>query len=123
LIAFEAMTSGRQWSFRGVTGEPITVNVDPRFLTNSGDAAINHALADGGITAAFCYQVNAAIRAGSLVMVLDTFSPSPVPIQALFPTSRLLSSKVRAFLELAERAAPNWKFLGVGEPWRATKSL
>lgn len=114
LIAFEAMTAGRQWSFRGTKGDAISVNVDPRFLTNSGDAAIGHALADGGITAAYCYQVDAAIRAGSLVQVLDSFSPSPVPIQALFPTSRLLSSKVRAFLDLAEQAAPDWKFLGVG---------
>lgn len=110
LIAFLALTPGREWSFRGPGSPPLMVPVNPRFATNSGDAAIEHALAGGGITAALSYQVETARRAGALVEVLADFAPPAMPIQALFPSPRLISAKVRAFLEFAQRAARSWSF-------------
>ena len=112
LIAFEATTAGGVWSFQSPEGRPFEVPIASHFSTNSGDAAIDHALAGGGITAALCYQVDIPVRTGALVEVLRDFAPPPAPIQAVFPTSRLLSAKVRAFLDLAEAAAKDWKFLG-----------
>jgi DNA-binding transcriptional LysR family regulator len=40
--------------------------------------------------------------------VLAAFEPAPVPIQIVYPHSRLLSSNVRAFIDLAlaARASP-----------------
>ena len=40
--------------------------------------------------------------------VLQAFAPPPLPIQAVFPTSRLLSRKVRAFIDLVEHPSPAW---------------
>lgn len=111
VVAFQALTPGRDWTFHPPEGAPFQVEVAPRFTTNSGDAALDHATRGGGITAAFCYQVDAAVRSGALVEVLSAFAPPPVPIQAVFPSSRLLSGKVRAFVALAERVAPTWQFL------------
>jgi DNA-binding transcriptional LysR family regulator len=115
LIAFRSIAAGQEWTFQGPRGNHFHLEVDPRFATNSGDAAINHAAGGGGITAAFCYQVDSALRAGTLVEVLRAFSPPAVPIQAVFPTSRLLSNKVRAFLSLAEGVAPTWQFVASSE--------
>ncbi len=106
LIAFRPMTQGRRWNFVRDRGEAVSVAITPSFSTDSGDAAIGHALADGGITPALEYQVASALRYGRLIEILADFASTPVPIQAVFPTSRLLSTTVRAFLDLATEVAP-----------------
>lgn len=113
LVSFDAITPGRTWPFcKG--NRTIDIEVEPGFATNSGEAALDHVIAGGGITAALCYQADAALRARSLVEVLEPFSPPPMPIHAVFPSSRLLSTTVRAFINLAEQAASDWQFLA---PW------
>jgi DNA-binding transcriptional LysR family regulator len=108
LIAFSGAASRRDWSFWS-EGTASSVPVAPRFFSNSGDAAIDHAIAGGGIASALSYQVVDACRAGRLVELLQAFAPPPLPIQAVFPTSRLLSRKVRAFIDLTERASSAWQ--------------
>jgi DNA-binding transcriptional LysR family regulator len=111
LIGFRPLTGQGAWTFRDADRTEVQVAVSPRFTTNNGDVAISRAAAGGGITAAYCYQVDALLRSGALVEILAAFAPDPIPIQAVFPTSRLLSAKVRAFLELAAGAAAGWPFL------------
>lgn len=108
LIAFAGPASRREWSFWS-DGQVSSVPVAPSFFSNSGEAAIDHAIAGGGIASALSYQVVEACRTGRLVEVLREFAPPPLPIQAVFPTSRLLSRKVRAFIDLVERASPAWQ--------------
>ena len=55
-------------------------------------------------------QVVEAVRAGRLEVVLRGFEPPPRPIQIVYPTTRLLSAKVRAFVELATTTR-DWKFV------------
>ena len=110
LIGFTALTPGSEWGFRDLTGNPLRVAVAPYFATNAGDAAIAQAAAGGGITAALCYQVADALVSGALSEVLAAFRLPPLPIQAVYPSSRLLSGKVRAFLTLAEQDAAGWRF-------------
>jgi DNA-binding transcriptional LysR family regulator len=102
LITFRIMTPGREWTLHGPGGEMLTVEVNPRFATNSGDAAIGHAMGAGGVATVFRYQVQTALDSGALVEILAAYAPPPTPIHAVFPTSRLLSSSVRAFLDLAQ---------------------
>ena len=108
LIAFSGPASRREWPF-WTAGKMSTVPVAPQFFSNSGDAAIDHAIAGGGSASALSYQVVEACRTGRLVEVLREFAPPPLPIQAVFPTSRLLSRKVRAFIDLAEQTAAAWQ--------------
>ena len=77
---------------------------------NNGEAAIDYAAGDGGILPALSYQVAGPIERGELVEVLASFARPPLPIQAVFPTSRLLSANVRVFLDLAAAAARVWRF-------------
>jgi DNA-binding transcriptional LysR family regulator len=108
LIAFSGAVSRREWPFWS-GGQVSSVPVAPQFFSNSGEAAIDHAIAGGGIASALSYQVVEACHTGRLVEVLGEFAPPPLPIQAVFPTSRLLSRKVRAFIDLAERASSAWQ--------------
>ncbi len=110
LIAARSSGIGRSWMFRTPQGQSIEIGIDAYFISNTIETTIDRALADGGITSAFRYQVVQHLRSGALQTVLPSFAPDPVPIQAVFPTTRLVSSKVRAFLDMAETAAPSWQF-------------
>jgi DNA-binding transcriptional LysR family regulator len=107
LIAFTALAPGRAWRFQRGDGQ-VEVDVTPSFTTNNGDAAIAHALTGGGITMALSYQVVDQIKAGALRTVLEEFEPAPYPIQLMYPDSRLLSVKVRTFVDLAVSARHWW---------------
>lgn len=47
------------------------------------------------------------VAAGRLVPVLPLWRPPPVPVHAVFPSSRYLSPKVRAFVDLALERFPS----------------
>jgi DNA-binding transcriptional LysR family regulator len=109
LIAFDTLGPNREWRFDHPERGGVRVPLHPRFSTNSGEGAIEHALRGGGITAVFRYQVSSAIAEGRLVELLDKFAPPEVPIQAVFPTTRLLSIKVRALLNAFEVRQFQWQ--------------
>jgi DNA-binding transcriptional LysR family regulator len=98
-IQFGAAAAGLEWRFVE-DGREIRVNVAPRFTTNSADAAIHYAAQGGGLTRVLAYQAAEAIKDGRLKIVLAKFEPPALPIHIVYPTSRLLSAKVRAFIDL-----------------------
>lgn len=107
LIAFHAGQQRRGWRF--ADGQEIDLTARERFLTDSGEAAIDQALAGGGIAAVYCYQVAPALAEGRLTEVLRDLAPPAITIQAVFITTRLLSAKVRAFLDLLDELSVRWK--------------
>ncbi len=111
LIHFTALSPAPEWRFER-KGREHTVRFSPRLVTNSGDAAIGHALLGGGLTLALAYQVADAVKAGRLVTVLEAFEPPPLPISCVYPSARMVSANTRAFLELA--AGQRWVFGGAG---------
>jgi DNA-binding transcriptional LysR family regulator len=90
-------------------GREVSVASTPRFITNSADAAIWHAEQGGGVTRVMAYQAAEAIKAGRLKIVLAKFEQPPLPIHIVYPTSRLLSAKVRTFVDLVVEVS-DWKF-------------
>ncbi|WP_159005518.1 LysR family transcriptional regulator [Bradyrhizobium sp. S69] len=98
-IQFGAATAAPEWRFVE-DGREVRVVCTPRFTTNSADAAIQYAGQGGGLTRVLAYQAAEAIKAGRLRIVLKKFEQPALPIHAVYPTSRLLSAKVRAFIDL-----------------------
>jgi DNA-binding transcriptional LysR family regulator len=107
-IQFGAMTAAPDWRFIE-DGQEIRVSPTPRFATNSADAAIQHAEAGGGLTRVLAYQAAASLKAGRLKIVLAKFEQPPLPIHIVYPTSRLLSAKVRTFIDLVTETS-DWHF-------------
>ncbi len=96
-IVFSGLSSGNEWVF---AGKPLLrVTVKPRLRTNQFDAAIDACLAGLGYGQFLCYQVDALIAAGRLKRVLTAYEPPPLPINIVYPSARLLSANLRAFLE------------------------
>jgi DNA-binding transcriptional LysR family regulator len=90
-------------------GKEIRIAPVPRLMTNSADAAIQYAAAGGGLTRVLAYQAADAIKRGRLKIVLAKFEQPPFPIHVVYPTSRLLSAKVRAFIDLVVEVS-DWHF-------------
>ena len=107
-IQFGASAVPAEWRF-DEAGEEIRVATTPRLSTNSADAAIQYVEQGGGLTRVLAYQAADAIRRGGLKIVLEKFEQPPLPIHIVYPTSRLLSAKVRAFVDLVTETA-DWHF-------------
>jgi DNA-binding transcriptional LysR family regulator len=107
-IQFGATAAPPDWRFVR-DGSEVRVTPAPRFITNSSDAAIQYAEAGGGLTRVMFYQAADALRGGRLRIVLAKFEQPPLPIHLVYPTSRLLSAKVRTFIDLVTEIS-DWHF-------------
>jgi DNA-binding transcriptional LysR family regulator len=107
-IQFGAMTAQPDWHFVE-DGREIRIAVTPRFTSNSSDAAIQYAEQDGGLTRVMAYQAAESLKAKRLRIVLAEFEQPAVPIHVVYPTTRLLSAKVRTFIDLVTEIT-DWHF-------------
>jgi DNA-binding transcriptional LysR family regulator len=107
-IQFGGAAVSPDWRFVR-DGNEIRVAPVPRLTTNSADAAIGYAVRGGGLTRVLAYQAADAIKAGRLKILLAKFEPPSLPIHIVYPTSRLLSAKVRAFIDLVVEIS-DWHF-------------
>lgn len=100
IIAFTGLMPNREWRFvDGKSGKSISLT--PRFEINDAVASIAAAEAGDGITMALSYMVADKIRDRRLVPVLEAYSPPSVPVHLVYPQSRLISPKLRAFVDFA----------------------
>lgn len=99
IVHFGALSAAPDWRFVE-DGQEVRVACAPRFTTNSADAAIFHVEQGGGLTRVLAYQAAEGLASGRLKAVLVDYEIPPLPIHLVYPTSRLLSAKVRAFVDL-----------------------
>jgi DNA-binding transcriptional LysR family regulator len=112
----EALLSHQTIQFGPVTnwrfardGRDVEVTPSPRFISNSADAALQYAEAGGGLTRVLAYQAVDGLKRGRLKIVLAKFEKPALPIHIVYPTSRLLSAKVRTFIDLVVETT-KWRF-------------
>ena len=112
VIQFTALSPHCEWRFVR-HGEESRAPFAPTYVTNSADAAVGRAELGGGLTMVLAYQVVDAVREGRLRIVLAEFEPPPSPIHLVYPSTRLLSAKVRAFVDLLTSTC-DWRFVDLG---------
>jgi len=99
-VTFDGLMSPDAWTF--VAGKStISVAIHSRLVVNTAEAAIDAAVAGVGITRVLSYQVADAIRAGTLVLALREFEPTPAPVSLVYAGQGRLPLKLRAFLDFA----------------------
>ena len=101
LSRFECLSLGQQrgWNFLDEKGELITVKVGGRLECNDGAVLHEWALAGRGLAWRSLWEVDADLRAGRLVSVLDAFAAPKTGIYAVFPQRKHLALRVRLLID------------------------
>jgi DNA-binding transcriptional LysR family regulator len=89
-----------RWSFTGADGER-SVAVSARLVVNTVQAALDAAVADGGMVRVLSYQTAPLEASGALRRILIPYEPPPIPIHIVHPAGRHLSPKIRLFIDRA----------------------
>ena len=90
-----------KWPFEGRDGL-LSIKVRGDFRANSGMTIRAAALEGVGIASVPAFLVREDIETGRLVPVLSQFAPAPIRISAVYPSARLLSRKVKLFVEFMQ---------------------
>jgi DNA-binding transcriptional LysR family regulator len=109
-LCYTLMSGSDVWDFVA-DGEAMPVEIAGRLRADNGDALRVAALRGLGLCYLPTFIAGADLQSGSLVSVLGEFMPADFAAYAVYPTARLLSPKVRAFVDfLIERfgGTPYW---------------
>jgi DNA-binding transcriptional LysR family regulator len=100
-----------EWQFVSKEGKPWAVQINGPLHANNGDVLRAAALQGLGIVYLPSFIVGPDVQASTLASLIPEFVPTDTAIHAVYPHSRHLSPKVRAFINfLAERygSRPHW---------------
>lgn len=102
------------WSFHSADGVT-TVPIISKVMSNNADLLRHCALAGMGIAMRSSYSLGDDLITGKLVRVLSDHPINKVSVQLVYPSRRLLSAKVRSFVDfmMAEFPHPD------SDPWLA----
>jgi DNA-binding transcriptional LysR family regulator len=97
-----ARSPAREWRF-GPPPAGAIVRLSPRLLVDDVDAQLQAVRAGRGIARPLSYQVSEDLAAGTLVRLLQSFEPEPLPVQLVTLSRSYMAPKIRAFLDLAAK--------------------
>lgn len=98
IIQATGTNPGNDWKFQH-NGKPISVRLEPRVRMNTNDAAIELTVRGSGVSRLLSYQVAPYVADGQLQVVLEAFEMPPQPVHVVHQEGRLVSAKVRAFVD------------------------
>ncbi len=101
-----------QWQFVDGEGAAHSVKVSGNFETNNCEALREAIMADLGVALRPTWDVWRDIQRGSLSVLLPDYTPPSFTIQAVYPSRRHLSQKVRVFIDLLQEVfgdTPYWE--------------
>lgn len=100
-IDYSNVNTSQLWQFENPASstEPISVAMRGRIVANNGEAMRDMAIAGLGLVLLPMFIAAEALRAGTLIPVLPDAKPLPYNIYAVYPPTRHVSAKVRAFID------------------------
>jgi DNA-binding transcriptional LysR family regulator len=101
-LVFGGNREPRSWRFRR-GGKQIDVQVNGRATINDFDMLKQTAIAGHGIARLPATVACPEVKAGRLVRAIADWETAEVPLSLVYPSTRHLSPKVRAFIDLARQ--------------------
>jgi DNA-binding transcriptional LysR family regulator len=101
-VVHHGSAPGGRWRFRNPASsrhEPLAVSVSSRFASNQATAVVDACVEGIGYGCFLSYQVEPEVRDGRLEVLLEAFEPEPLPVQIVYPDARLMSSRLRCFVD------------------------
>ncbi|MDR3507905.1 MAG: LysR family transcriptional regulator [Caulobacteraceae bacterium] len=105
-LVFTRLRPLAEWPLADETGEVHRTPVSGRIVADDIDALYEAALDGAGVLLTPSWQARQDLRSGRLVPVLPQYRTPSVPVCILFPRAKLLSARVRAFVDAAAAALP-----------------
>jgi len=99
-VTFGGIAPGNEWTF-AAGGKTVRVAITAALSSNQIDPVLDACVQDAGLGQFLSYQVAALLETRALKRVLADFEPPPLPIHAIYPSARFLSSNVRALIDWA----------------------
>ena len=97
-IRHSGLAPRSEWHFRAGRRNVI-VPITSVVTCNDIDSSLKACMNGLGLGMFLSYQVEPGKKSGKLRYVLEEFEPEPLPVQVVYPHSKLLSTKVRAFVD------------------------
>ncbi len=110
-LVYSNLDDPDKWTYEDRDGNEGTVKVSSEMSASSGDFLANAAAHGMGVVIQPTFIAATAIRAGNLIPVLTDYSWPISPAYAVYPPTRHLSYRVRAFIDfLADKfsGTPQW---------------
>jgi DNA-binding transcriptional LysR family regulator len=97
-VHFQGLSIAPVWNFVA-DRKSLSVAIDGPFASNQAAVAVE-ACAEGlGFGRFLSYQVESLVQQKKLRVVLEEFEPPPIPIHVVFAHARLMTSRIRAFVD------------------------
>jgi DNA-binding transcriptional LysR family regulator len=108
-VRYTGLAPREEWHFR-VGRRNATIPITSVISCNQIDSALDACINGLGLGMFFSYQVAPHRKAGELRCVLEEYEIEPQPIQVIYPHSKMLSTKVRAFVDECVKQLRKVKF-------------
>lgn len=103
---------GDEWRFLDRKGTPTSVRISGSFITNSGEALREVALAGAAVCLMAGFLVQDDLESGRLVRLLPDYRTVELSMNAVYPHRHNLSAKVRTFIDmLVDHSAEQQKLI------------
>ena len=97
-IVYTGAAKGQRWVFESEQGRQV-VEVAGNLAMDSADAVYSAVLGGVGITRLPGWIVEAGLASGAVRALLPDFYPLPLPVNVVYPQTRVLSARARAFID------------------------
>ena len=95
------------WLFRDEQGKEIRIKVNGNLRSSMGKILMNAAENGNGLFIGPTFMIASALKEGRLEAVLDQYTPMTTGLYVVYPKSKLVSAKVRAFVDFV---AESWSY-------------
>jgi DNA-binding transcriptional LysR family regulator len=107
-LLYAYLSTGNEWVFRGPQSD-LRVHAHGNFKANNGHSIREALLAGMGVALMPDWLVHDVMQSGQVVTLLPQFAPAPLEVNAVYPSGRHVSAKLRTFIDFLQeqfRAIP-----------------
>lgn len=100
-LLYAYLSTGNEWTFRGPQSD-LRVHVHGNFKANNGHSIREALLAGAGVALMPDWLVHEEVKNGKLMTLLPQFAPPSLEVNAVYPSGRHVSAKLRTFIDFLQ---------------------
>ncbi len=97
-VHFQGLSTAPVWNFVAER-KTVSVSIDGPFASNQAAVTVEACVEGLGFGRFLSYQVESLVDQKKLYIVLPDFEPPPIPIHIIFAHARLMTPRIRAFVD------------------------